>query len=86
MRHFPLRECGYALGVVVLLAAIYVGSYYATVQPKYFRMPPGDRACLVEYRLDDEGWLKVFFAPMHDLDRQIRPEWWEDEVPFASSP
>jgi hypothetical protein len=31
MRHLPLRELGYAIAFLILLIALYVGSYYAVV-------------------------------------------------------
>lgn len=76
MRHFPLRELGYAIGFVLLLVAIYVGSYYAMVVRVDWRM---NTTCWVEYRFGGE-WADRFFSPMHDLDRRFRPEWWEREV------
>jgi hypothetical protein len=32
LRHFPLRELGYAIGFIVVLAALYVDAYYATME------------------------------------------------------
>jgi hypothetical protein len=32
MKHFPVKETGFAVAFLILLACLYVGSYYATVQ------------------------------------------------------
>ena len=72
MRHFPLRELGYAIGFIVLLAALYVGSYYAMAR----RVT--DEGCWVRYAFLDD-WALSLFSPIHTVDRQIRPEFWEDE-------
>jgi hypothetical protein len=78
MRHFPLRECGYALGVVVLVAAIYVGSYYAMLDHRFVCMAiPGSEAIPI-YRFWHESSDR-FFGPAHELDRMIRPGYWKAE-------
>jgi hypothetical protein len=83
MRHFPVRECGYAIGFVVLLAAIYVGSYYAMVERELIDATPKDivvsgswRAYVPSYRFGGE-WAWQIFKPLHELDRRLRPEWWD---------
>jgi hypothetical protein len=79
MRHFPLRECGYAVGFILITAAIYVAAYYAAVvrTPKWSRLLMCERQILfhpepahAEYPADI---LVGFFAPMHEVDRKIRP-------------
>jgi hypothetical protein len=79
MRHFPLREFDYAIGFVVLLAALYAGAYYATVRPM-----------LVGSHDEVNGWnadvhavypfaqetSEAVFRPINLLDRGIRPEYW----------
>jgi hypothetical protein len=85
MRHFPLRECGYVIGCIVLLGAMYVGGYYGTIM----------RVATAEhYDGDDASWrlgrpfmaprypadrLEAFFAPIHSLDRMLRPEFWNED-------
>ena len=79
MRHFPLRECGYTIGFLVLLAAPYIGTYFALV----IRLPnvlyPGTMRpgmYLRAYRVDEE-WVAVFFEPIHSADREcLRPSYW----------
>jgi hypothetical protein len=85
MRHFPLRECGYAVGFVVVLAALYVGSYFALVDRKSNRtMLIAD---LIDLDVDDlrqleprypAVWLQGFFGPIHKIDRKLRPDFWSD--------
>jgi hypothetical protein len=78
MRHFPLRELGYALGFVVLLAALYVGSYYAMVERRVAGV--SFTIIMVRYRFCEE-WARQFFAPVHALDQRLRPDFW-DEAAF----
>jgi hypothetical protein len=77
MRNFPVRKYIY---VVVILAAIYVGSYYAMVERWEIRSPiaqafAGDEATFPEYRLRKK-WLYSLYAPMHAIDRKLRPGFW----------
>ena len=80
MRNFPFLKCIY---VVVFLAAIYIGSYYAMVEKWEIRSPiaqvaqafAGDEATLPEYRLRQE-WVYSLYAPMHAIDRKLRPGFW----------
>jgi hypothetical protein len=76
MRHFPLREIGYAIGFVVLMAALYVGAYYGMVTKEQFGR---GRNFVVDYRIGGE-WAESFFAPMHQIDREIRPATWINEM------
>jgi hypothetical protein len=90
MRHFPLRELGYAIGIVVLLAALYVGAYYAMVSRGPYLVPltpldfKGGRLFAKAGMLFDEEpeysvggvWSTAFFAPIHAIDRRIRPTFW----------
>jgi len=84
IKHLPLRECGYAIGFVVLLVALYVGGYYAMVErivtltsvtPGGVRVSRLEKTVTVGYRFESE-LLHRIFAPMHALDRRLRPEWW----------
>jgi hypothetical protein len=79
MRNFPFRKCIY---VVVTLAAIYFGSYYAMVErweispsSVVARAFAGDGATFPEYRLRQE-WVYSLYAPMHAIDRKLRPGFW----------
>jgi hypothetical protein len=83
MRHFPLRELGYAIGFIVVLTALYVGAYYAMVE-KWIEsdivldghgLDP-ERKVVVNYRFGGD-WAGSLFSPMHALDQKLRPEWWE---------
>jgi hypothetical protein len=83
MRHFPWRECSYALGFLVLLATLYVGAYYAMVErmigfggitSRGTRVSTRERTIFVGYRIESVP-LDGIFAPMHALDRRLRPEW-----------
>jgi hypothetical protein len=90
MRHFPLRELGYALGFLVLLAALYVGAYCSTVSRGPYLTPlkpldfKGGRLFAIAGMLVDEepeysiggAWGTAFFAPIHAIDRRIRPAFW----------
>jgi hypothetical protein len=76
----PWKELGYAVGFVVFLAALYVGSYYATVEKGVWMV---NTTCWVEYRFGDE-WAKWFFSPIHFLDGEIRPKFWEHENEFQA--
>jgi hypothetical protein len=83
MKHLPLRECGYAIGVVALLLVTYGGAYLAIVEVPEFddgtrsTIHFGDEPALfvVTYRLGGD-WSRAFFAPAHELDRRLRPELW----------
>jgi hypothetical protein len=72
-----------AVALTVLLG-LYVGAYYAMVEPtatyaKGVLFPPN---IIPVYRvkanwyLDEAGWV---FAPIHWLDRRLRPEIWEPD-------
>jgi hypothetical protein len=91
MRHFPVREPGYAIGFIVVLAALYVGAYYAMVitRSQYLdrymlslkvstKGPPIYRVA-PEYRFGGDAAVR-FFAPMHDIDTRLRPSIWEFSV------
>jgi hypothetical protein len=76
MRHFPLRELGYAIAFLVLLAAIYVGAYYAMVgQGEMAGFPGSDEVTFPMYPVwqQQSEW---FFSLAHELDKSLRPEFW----------
>jgi hypothetical protein len=82
MRHFPLRELGYAIGSIMLLAALYVGSYYAMVE-RAVRGHMRIHACIGDispkYRFAQEAAEEVF-RPLHNMDREIRPSYWSIDL------
>jgi hypothetical protein len=94
MQHFTFRECGYALGSLSLLAALYVGSYYTNVERMQLynstNDPPEFLATWPRYRVGEDSWAHDFYAPIHALDRQLRPGVWHApenraEIEFGST-
>jgi hypothetical protein len=86
MRHFPLRECGYAVGFLAVLTAIYVGAYCATVDRAWRIKRVRDCALLsvgeVEFTASPEyptDFLRGVFGPIHEIDRKLRPRFWSRE-------
>jgi hypothetical protein len=80
MRMFPLRNLRYSICVTAFMAAFYVGAYYALVE----REQVGGELDVVPrsavfYRCDWQ-FLKALFAPMHAIDRELRPVWWQNET------
>jgi hypothetical protein len=86
MRHFPLRELGHGIGLLVLLAATYVGAYFATMKREPIWRPnlglwaeagfqprPEFRAFYGE----GDDFLQPLFEPIHAIDRRLRPEFWK---------
>jgi hypothetical protein len=85
MRHFPIHELGYAIGFVVLLAALYVGAYYAMVERVRLVTdtdPPRILATSARYWIVD-SWAQDFYAPLYALDRQLRPGFWHAPDPSS---
>ncbi len=86
MRHFPLKELGYALGFVFLLALSYVGAFYAMVIPQRVWLTtigPGgwierESEIIANYRMGGEV-SRAFFSLGCEMDRRIRPTvWWPE--------
>jgi hypothetical protein len=76
MKHLPLRECGYAIGVVAFLVALYVGSYYALVEKKEaFAVSSWALGNWPSYRVGG-AWAEKLYDPMYHLDRRLRPHIW----------
>ena len=85
MKHFPIKELGYALGFVALLLASYVGAYYALVEPRgqtietsfseYVAMRPA-------YRWGDFLSDDNLFVMMSEIDRKLRPDAWKTLLIF----
>jgi hypothetical protein len=103
MRHFPLRECGYAIGGLVLLLALYVGAYFLTVsridRPDWaFEKldPPDPRIESIAHQVfhgeadypiaanNGSDVVRAFFRPIHEADRRLRPDFWNDREPPES--
>jgi hypothetical protein len=89
MKHLPLRECGYAIAVLAVLAGLYLGAYFVLLErldlgelvaqrgtPEYREMPA---AC---YYTGEWGY--DFFRPAHHVDRMLRPWVWANEVELDS--
>jgi hypothetical protein len=77
-----------ALVVSLLLLGLYIGAYYRLVNVALVRMPGHAVAWETEPVYSLEGrrpgkpvppsyWLEKFFAPIHRVDRRIRPHVWE---------
>jgi hypothetical protein len=78
-----MKNLGYAVGCGALLAALYAGVYYALVERIDYQLIAGFQSHVVRYRIGEE-WSESIFAPMHDLDRKIRPGWWAHEATGVS--
>jgi len=59
-----------ALGILALLPAIYVAAYFALVEVK---ATWGPRLLIPGYKC---GAPVEFFAPIHEIDRKLRPGTW----------
>jgi hypothetical protein len=88
MRHFPLKEIGYAIGFIVLLAAIYVGSYLAMVSKEIdiesTEMAVGQTELVINVNATywfGGDWSVSFFRLVNDADRLIRPRYWAVDDP-----
>jgi hypothetical protein len=86
MRHMPIRELGYAIAFLIVVATLYAGAYFAMVERTEFRFtgsplafPSGDEYSFVEYRFGGDA-AQSFFAPMHAVDRLLRPKLWQYEI------
>ena len=77
MKHLPLRECGYAIAVVVVLLLLYGGAYLALMT--YTNVGSGRLIPILQYRFGGE-WSHGFFAPAHEVDRRFRPDLWRFEL------
>ena len=64
------------LAAILLLFGAYLGAYYAMLKGSlYFH---GVGYSIPMYRLRSEA-LEAGFAPAHEIDRLIRPDYWSDE-------
>ncbi len=73
--------------VLLLLPAVYVGLYYATVEKGFFvATSPGPLlSWWPEYCGSRSKVVQTIFSPAHTLDRILRPDHWWD-YPSESSP
>jgi hypothetical protein len=73
---------GYVVAGLVVLAALYVGAYYAMVKPSplSFFAGVGPWPMETRYRFGGEVSASIF-APLEQLDRRFFPARWE--VPFV---
>lgn len=78
----PWKELGYAAGFVVVLAALYVGAYYAMVKRDLEEIAVngagGRLQAFVVPRYPAVG-LDALFSPIHQIDKRIRLEFWSLE-------
>ena len=81
MKHLPLRECGYAIAVLVVLLLLYGGDYLAlAMRIDVTSMIHAEKETVVlAYRFGGDG-SKAFFSPAHQIDRLIRFDFWNGEV------
>lgn len=83
MKHLPWRETCWALAVLLALATVYAGAYYAMLVPGSWGGGLDDGGALVvypTYRTDHE-WLDDLFAPMFAIDRTvIRSGLWRERL------
>src|SRR5262245_50837432 len=66
------------LMILVVVPSLYVGSYLLLVEqrPLRFMSGPGPWPHVLHYRIG--GCLAEYaYAPLHRLDRQIRPTYWQ---------
>ncbi|MCC7422722.1 MAG: hypothetical protein IT428_20775 [Planctomycetaceae bacterium] len=82
----PWLTVAIATCVVLALTGAYVGSYYATVTPTPIELElggspsgsPGIPFVADFYEIPiDPGMAETLFAPIHSLDRHMRPNIWE---------
>jgi hypothetical protein len=87
MKHVPWREICWAIGFLTLSIGIYIGAYFALVDPR----PTGVFMGVGPWRLDSHYRFgtevnKVFFAPLEAVDRKMRPGRWEFRLPTGWHP
>jgi hypothetical protein len=83
MRHVPLRELGYAVGFIVMLALLHAGAYFAMVSKEIdiesTELAVGQTELNVRVNATywfGSDWSASFFRPVNDADRLIRPRYW----------
>jgi hypothetical protein len=88
-QRFPIRECGYAIGVLAVLAGLYVGAYLATVDREIDVLwdtsaPTGPKDVIAVYPTYPASVLEGFFTPIHRLDQMARPHFWSAEAAWEA--
>jgi hypothetical protein len=83
MKPLPLRDALIALAAFVLLNALYVGSYYATVEINQRARCIGEKSKSLQplqpmYAVGGEVAFS-FYSPWHQIDRKIRPDYWTEK-------
>jgi hypothetical protein len=73
---------GYAIGVLVVLVAIYAGSYYATVERRihhdFTELGPSGPATIglvPSYSIGGDISASLFL-PIHQIDQKLRSRYW----------
>src|SRR5207253_1492412 len=74
LKNWPVKEMGFAVAFIVLLATLYAGSYAALVT-RDLEYGAGGWAVVPVYRLGGE-YSERFFSMLDDVDLKIRPEYW----------
>lgn len=77
MKCFPWREWVWVVPLLVALTGLYVAAYYANARATI--VIDNDKTAREEPYLDGflaSPWGRVIFAPMHAMDRAVRPEFW----------
>lgn len=64
-------------GVLLLLPCLYVGSYYALVEPTSILSLSYDDVTFLPYYSVGGETAKAAFYPVHRLDRLVRPSHWQ---------
>jgi hypothetical protein len=79
MKHFPKKELGSAIGFLVLLAGLRVGSYYAMINRDISYSVVGgvvaNRTVRPTYEFGGDVAVAIF-SPWQTVDRWIRPGYW----------
>jgi hypothetical protein len=85
MKHLPLRECGFAIAVLLGFLLLYGGTYFAMMlrDERISGIMIGGRiaepSVRLEYRFGGE-WSRSLFEPAHEIDRRLRPDLWRNEL------
>jgi hypothetical protein len=87
--HSLMRDFGYTIVALALLAGLYVGSYYGSVSAEEVdgvdldpvTLRPRRFCQLVVAKYSFEQTIgpersRAFFSPIHELDRKLRPSVW----------
>ena len=62
--------------VIVLLPAAYMGAYYALLKERFYTGPRSPWSPVPVYHIE-ASWLDSALGPAHDIDREIRPDYWK---------